>query len=207
MRPAVRMAVRVRFFCNEQKAGWRSEDRCARSREKKMKTGRSAAFGLCLVLILLCASVPRAEDVPHDPKAPSYANSRYGFSLQWLPGKYSVVESDNGDGITVKDGKGLTMLAYGGMDPATFELSIEDAMSEARESLKQVTYEKLDRKGCWFALSGYAGDGKIRYIKCFYGPSECYTLEFTYPAKARAEYDKFVEFAVRHFVPGGDIPK
>ena len=43
--------------------------------------------------------------------APHYCNNRIGFSLSWLPGNYNVLEADNGDGVTVRDNKGFTMLA------------------------------------------------------------------------------------------------
>ena len=60
---------------------------------------------------ILYEAMPGLTDVTG--AAPCYSNGRFGFSLSWLSGNYSVREADNGDGIVVQDNEGFTLLAYG----------------------------------------------------------------------------------------------
>ena len=48
-------------------------------------------YPVFLVLMLcLAASVASAGEIAIDPKAPAYHNARFGFSLSWTPGQYTV---------------------------------------------------------------------------------------------------------------------
>ncbi len=73
--------------------------------------GVSMRFLLSVLFMLLGAYQAVAGEVRIDAERPFYHNDRYGFSMCWTPGTYSIFEPDNGDGITVRDGKGLELLA------------------------------------------------------------------------------------------------
>ena len=155
---------------------------------------------LVFLIFTLClgASLAQAEEISINPDAPAYHNSRFGFSLSWTPGQYTVFEADNGDGITVSDDKGLTMLAYAALDPRVGDVSREDFFAQADRP--GAAYKRVNREQGWYALS-YVEDGNIVYIKQFYGEDHWPTLRFEYPQSLKQEYDPLVSKATGTFRP------
>jgi len=151
-----------------------------------------------LFLSLCLAAAASAEEISVNPDAPAYHNARFGFSLAWTPGQYHVFEAENGDGITVTDGKGLTMLAYAALDPRAGGVSREDFF--ARANSRQQAYSRVNRQQGWYVLS-YAENGTIYYIKQFYGEDHWPTLHFEYPQAMKKQYDALVSKAVSSFRP------
>ncbi|MDO5674405.1 MAG: hypothetical protein Q4G66_05750 [bacterium] len=70
-----------------------------------------------------------------DSAAPHYANARYGFSLSLPPGEYQAKISDNGDGLSVEDGRGLLLRAYGTKCPGVLGQGFEEVLAETAQGL------------------------------------------------------------------------
>lgn len=153
-----------------------------------------ALLMLCLAVSLVCA-----EEIVVDPKSPTYHNTRFGFSLSWTPGTYTVFEADNGDGITVTDGKGLTMQAYAALDPRIDGVTRKAFFSKA-ESIPKAAYKRVNRQQGWYAVS-YVENGNIVYTKQFYHKDHWPTLHFEYPQSLKKQYDPLVNKAVSTFQP------
>ena len=152
-------------------------------------------------LLMFCLAVlpVHAEEIAVDPKAPAYHNARFGFSLSWTPGEYTVFEADNGDGITVTDGKGLTMQAYADLEPRASDVSRENFFAQANRKPK-AEYKRVNKEQGWYALS-YVENGNIVYIKQFYHKDHWPTLHFEYPQSMKKQYDPLVNKAVSTFRP------
>ena len=151
------------------------------------------------LMLCLAASVASAGDIAIDPKAPAYHNARFGFSLSWTPGQYAVFEADNGDGITVTDGKGLTMRAYAELTPRAGDATRESFFAQANKKPAAV-YKRVDRQQGWYAVS-YREGGNIVYTKQFYNKDHWPTVRFEYPKAMRQAYDALVKKAVATFRP------
>ena len=162
-----------------------------------LKRAATLFFALCLA-----ATAASAEEITVNAKAPSYRNARFGFSLAWTPGQYTVFEAENGDGITVTDGRGLTMLAYAALDPRAGDESRETFFARA-EKQPNAVYRRVNRTQGWYALS-YLENGSIIYIKQFYDQDHWPTLRFEYPQARKRQYDALVNKAVSTFRPFGD---
>ena len=152
-----------------------------------------------VVMLCLAAAIVHAENISIDPKAPAYHNARFGFSLSWLPGNYTVFEADNGDGITVTDGKGFTMLAYADLEPRIGDISREDFFNRVNGKA-QAAYKRINQQQGWSAISSVE-DGNIIYTKQFYHNDHWPTLHFTYPQSMKKQYDQLVNSAVSSFRP------
>ena len=155
------------------------------------------------LFLLLCfaASVASAGEIAIDPKAPAYHNSRFGFSLSWTPGNYTVFEADNGDGITVTDGKGLPMQAYADLEPRAGGASREAFFARADRKPK-AEFKRISKQQGWYAIS-YVENGTIVYTKQFYHKDHWPTLHFEYPQSMKQRYDALVRKAVSTFRPFG----
>lgn len=113
-----------------------------------------------------------------------YYNDRFGFSLTWLPENCSMQESENGDGATILDNQGFTLLAYGTNSYSVMNQSMDDALNELSQGL-YVTYKNINKeKGC-FVVSGSAND-EIIYIKCFFSENSASIIRISYP-KSKAQ--------------------
>ncbi len=144
-------------------------------------------------------SFANAQELAVNPKAPAYHNARFGFSLSWMPGNYTVYEAANGDGITVTDGKGLTMLAYADLEPMAGDVSRKDFFARADKRPK-AEYRRVNMEQGWWVIS-YVENGKIIYIKQFYHEDHWPTLRFEYPQSMQKDYAPLVDKAVSTFQP------
>ena len=129
--------------------------------------------------------------------APHYSNNRFGFSLSWLPGNYNVLEADNGDGVTVRDNKGFTMLAYGTYGYMVMGQKMEDVLIELSHGL-DVTYRRINDEKSWFVVSGFAGED-IVYIKCFLRNDAACIVRMSYPKHKAEFYAPQVEKVMQSF--------
>ncbi len=129
--------------------------------------------------------------------APHYSNERFGFSLSWLPGNYNVLEADNGDGVTVRDNKGFTMLAYGTYGYMVMGQKMEDVLIELSHGL-DVTYRRINDEKSWFVVSGFAGED-IVYIKCFLRNDAACIVRMSYPKHKAEFYAPQVEKVMQSF--------
>ena len=150
-------------------------------------------------MLCIAVSAATAKEIAINPKAPAYHNARFGFSLAWTPGEYTVFEAENGDGITVTDGKGLTMKAYADLAPRASTMSREAFFAQASNK-QNAEYKRVNKKQGWYALS-YVQNGKIIYTKQFYHKDHWPTLHFEYPQSMKKQYDLLVNKAVSTFQP------
>ena len=130
-----------------------------------------------------------------------YANPRFGFALVVPPGAVSLVEADNGDGITVRYRGGMELRAYGSHAPAVLSQDCKAIFEESKALFDEVTYARLDVNNGWFVLSGYQ-DGQIQYLKTFVGNGLACSVAMTYPREQLKQYDAFVRAVVASFEPG-----
>ena len=147
----------------------------------------------------LAFSSANAGECTVNPDAPAYQNARFGFSLSWTPGHYTVFEADNGDGITVTDGKGLTMQAYAALDPRVDDISREQFFAKGTNH-PHAQYKRINRQQGWYVLS-YEENGTIFYTKQYYHKDHWPTLHFEYPKAMQKKYGKLVDKAVSTFRP------
>ena len=145
----------------------------------------------------LYAVMPGLRSTGGDATAPFYDNRRFEFSLSRLPENCTMQESDNGDGVTMRDQGGFTLLAYGTNSYLVMEQSMEDALAELSSGLK-VTYKHIDKAKNWFVVSGIAGE-EIVYLKCFFGYPAARILRMSYPKHKAHAYAPQVEKVVQGF--------
>lgn len=153
-----------------------------------------AAFSIALLFLALS---PRLALAAGDA---SYANQRYGFSLSWPAGHYSVREADNGDGITVTDGRGLELRAWGSNSPGALDERLSDVLKTQAQTFSKVTYKAVKAGEGWFVLSGIR-EGKIAWIKVFCGKETLYAVDVSYPANAKKRYDALISTVNKSFAP------
>lgn len=136
-----------------------------------------------------------------NPAAPRYSNARFGFSLAWTAGTYTATEADNGDGITVEDGRGLQMRAYATMGYSVMNQSFGQAQAELAQSFDSITYRRAQRvpeQADWFVLSGYRGEN-IGYVKCFFSKDKAVIVDISYPRASQANYEELVKTVAKTF--------
>ena len=138
-----------------------------------------------------------AKDTGGAAAAPRYDNRRFAFSLSRLPENCTMQESDNGDGVTMRDQAGFTLLAYGTNSYLVMGQSMEEALAELSSGLK-VTYKHIDKENNWFVVSGMAGD-ELVHIKCFFGYPAARILRMSYPKHKAQDYAPQVEKVVQGF--------
>ncbi len=139
-----------------------------------------------------------AAQIKLDPELPVYLNARYKFSITLPPGEYDVFEADNGDGITVRDGKELDLRAYGAMDinipPLDFDATIEKAL----ENFDSVSHKELHREENTFVLIGKKGNNFLT-IKCIHRDGYNNWLWITFPIKGTVDYTSFTGKVLKNF--------
>ena len=146
-----------------------------------------AAFSIALLFLALS---PRLALAAGDA---SYANQRYGFSLSWPAGDYAVR-------ITVTDGQGLELRAWGSNSPGVLNESFNDVFKAQKQAFSKVTYKAVKAGEGWFVLSGMR-EGRIAWVKVFCGAETLYAVDVSYPANAKARYDALVGTVNKTFAP------
>jgi hypothetical protein len=132
-----------------------------------------------------------------DPGWQRYSNGRFGFSVCYPPELVPQGESDNGDGQTFKsrDGK-VTVLAYGGFEMlpekgrSGLQQELGFALAGARDRHFSVGYQLV--KPHFFVVSGASPAGMVWYRRTQEIQDRAVTLDFEYPAAARAQMDPLV---------------
>ncbi len=133
-----------------------------------------------------------------DKATACYQNTRFGFSLCWLPGTWQIREADNGDGVMLRDNQGFTLLAYGTNGYAVLGQNMEDALAEFSSTLDSVTYKRRHSANGWFVVSGFQNEN-IVYLKCFFREDTACIVQMTYPADKANVYTPHVEQVVKTF--------
>ena len=151
------------------------------------------------LLLTLGAVIPAGTAFASEGRI--YENSRFGFSLAVPLGNLSLVESENGDGITIRYREGMVLRAYASLAPLVFGRDYNALCEEAKTYFDEITYSRLNEEAGWYGLSGYK-DGQIVYIKTFAGKEMTHTVEMTYPKETLKRYNEFVRLVVDSFVPG-----
>ncbi len=129
---------------------------------------------------------------------PFYHNARYDFSLELPPGKYMASESENSDGITIKDGKGFTLLAYGTRSYYVLEETFADAIRKTESEFDTVTDKKIDSDQKTFEITGLKG-GNLIHIKCYFKEKHANFLRITHGQSAHDTYTNLCNTALKTF--------
>lgn len=134
----------------------------------------------------------------------SYANPRYGYTIE-LPASFSIVqEAQNGDGITLSAADGAAeLLVFGAMVTETdFAAEARLRRDFAAEDGWAISYERVT--GNWASFSGSRG-GEVIYVR---GISLCggasAWFEMTYPRTRIKTYDPVVARMVETLAPPAD---
>lgn len=121
-----------------------------------------------------------------------YINERYGFALSWMPGNFTITESDNGDGIRIADSKmGMEIRAFGTHGWDVMGKDFDAGVQEECGKFDMLFMKRINKEKGWFALSGYKGDD-VLHIKGYYTPEEVCEFSMHYPIE---DQDIFAEFA------------
>ena len=142
-----------------------------------------------------------AEQILYNPDKPEYRNQRYGFSITLPAGNtWDIVESENGDGITVQDDDILALI-YGTKAYMVLEKDFDTALAEQKQQFAQISEEKVDKNKV-FVLKGRDKQGNLLYIKCFYDEEQAVILHLTVNKKAnpaQAIFDTFIQTTEKSF--------
>lgn len=131
----------------------------------------------------------------------SYANARFGFSVEYPSTFEADYMPDNGDGIEVHDDT-ATIIASGShfglteegstlaSDKRSIESYYEYDVAEAEEESELVSYERLEDD--WYVVSYFDGTNNI-YKKSILADDYIANLLIEYPADLQEEYETMVE--------------
>lgn len=134
-----------------------------------------------LALLLLFATPALADDWG------SYANARFGYSIDVPPGFWQGPESDNGDGRAFRDGASKLTVWGGNIVEADFEAEAKAAIGFVEEDGWRVTYQAVAPD--WASFSG-TQDKRIVYermIAICDGQYGAFRLEYTNTELARMD--------------------
>ena len=120
---------------------------------------------------------------------------RWGYSVKYPLFFTKETYSQNSDGVTFEDGRGLKLVTYGSWN--IFNETITELYKKGVLDAASVTYQRLFRKNRSFVKSGYMKDGKIFYLKkAIIGKDDAevvVTLLFTYPKSYKQQGDAVIE--------------
>ena len=137
---------------------------------------------------------------------PRYKNERYGFALTLPPGQWEVRESDNGDGITAKDGesdpKSREIRAWGTNSPGVLGQSLKDVLADAERDFASVTRREVDEAAARFTLAGTAKAGGQLYVRGFVSKEVANIVRVATPDGWQAGFDAAVRAVEASFKPG-----
>jgi len=148
-----------------------------------------------LLAFALFQAIPVAR--PGDAAAGEavYVNEKYRFEIAYPADLFTPQgESDAGDGqrFLAEGGEMLVYAAYNVLDA---DIDAEYRQVLARPGLK-ASYRVLKKD--WFAVSGIEG-GRVYYRKTFLRDGAFYTVELSYDAGKKKEFDPAVTQAVKSF--------
>jgi hypothetical protein len=164
-------------------------------------SGDSAAMRIPLafaVLVALAAPVLAADWM-------SYANARFGYSIDVPPGFVGQAEATNGDGQVFRDEAGTQVLTVWGGN--VIEDDFESEAARLLTSLEgegwNITYKASAPD--WASFSGTSGD-QVIYLRsiALCGGSHLASFQFEYFVADLAALDPVVNRLVRSFRAGRD---
>jgi hypothetical protein len=132
------------------------------------------------------------------PGFKTYANSRYGFQVDYPDSFVSRPSPENGDGLVLQsaDGKGELIAAGGNSAGLTlkeaFEQTIKDVGGEPGYSKHGAS---------WFVVTWTKGE-TLGYTKEFVGTGSQNSITITYPVEQKTQYDSIITQIEMSFKPG-----
>ena len=124
-----------------------------------------------------------------------YAQPRWGYEFNYPSFLTKVTQSQNGDGVTLEDGKGLKLVAFGTWN--IFNETISELYQKAVPDTKSATYKRLFRKQKSYVKSGYTNKGNIYYMKeAIIGKDDqevVVTMVLTYPKSYAQQADAIIK--------------
>ncbi len=155
-------------------------------------------FVLFMLVSLILPHSAFSASVDFSGENPTYTNSRYGFTISLPAGAYKAEESSDGEDITIKDGKGFTLFAYGTNSFVIFERSFTDAVLEIRKEFDSVVDTITKPKENTFIVTGLKGSNLI-HVKCILGPKHANVLRITHGKSVHETYKNLCTTALDSF--------
>ena len=133
-----------------------------------------------------------------NPGFHTYANSRYGFRVDYPESFMPQQPPENGDGLSFKseDGKATLVVSGGNNDGFTLKEEFDTAIKNVQGKLG---YNKIG--GSWFVVTWTDGNN-VGYTKEFVGPGSQNSFTITFPVEQRPQYDSVVTTVEKSFKPG-----
>ncbi|MBP3887590.1 MAG: hypothetical protein J6F30_08055, partial [Cellulosilyticum sp.] len=125
----------------------------------------------------------------------AYTNDRFGFSIEYPEDFTEQTESDNGDGIILKNSTQQAELIVSG------RVRTDSDSIESQYQSELNLHNSIDYKLCkdnWFVLSWIEGDTEY-YRKVIVGRDLICSFEISYPTKDGDNYDKIIEHLLNSF--------
>jgi len=117
-----------------------------------------------------------------------YANTRYGFSIEYPSTFVTKVIPDNNDGIMLASPDGSVELTISGINNVLNETAIS-SYNELIKNHSNASYK--NQQGNWFVVSWMEGD-KIVYEKGVVGKGSSNSFVIKYPLTQKKAYDSIV---------------
>ena len=117
-----------------------------------------------------------------------YANTRYGFSIEYPSTFVTKVIPDNNDGIMLASPDGTVELTISGINNVLNETAIS-SYNELIKNHSNASYK--NQQGNWFVVSWMEGD-KIVYEKGVVGKGSSNSFVIKYPLTQKKAYDSIV---------------
>ena len=120
---------------------------------------------------------------------------RWGYAVKYPLSLNKESYSQNSDGATFENNRGLKLVTYGGWN--IFNESLTELYKKDVPGAKSVTYDRLLRKQRAYVKSGYMNDGQVFYMKeAIIGKDDqevVVSLLFTYPKAHKDEGDALID--------------
>ena len=154
--------------------------------------------------LIFCTNSVFAGQILYNPDKPFYENERYGFSVSFPPGNtWDMYEAESGDGVTVRDmDDEEKILVYGTREYVVLEQDFDTALAEEVKNFGNVEKKNIDSDKKWFTLSGTDKDGKLKYLKCFFGADAANLAIVTVSPNQKLSFEYIVKEIERSFKPG-----
>lgn len=124
----------------------------------------------------------------------THYQGRWGYSYLCPTFLSKETRSQNDDGNSFEDGKGMKLTTYGGWN--SLNESLSDLYRKDFPGIKSVTYKSLLRNQHAYVKSGYTTDNKVFYLKESIikrgGQEVIVTLYLTYPKNCKWQMNKII---------------